>query len=133
VVNILTRVATARARARTETYQRVAHLLTPERRAGLDALLTVDPEIGCTRLAWLAKGATQANPAAVKAEIEKLKYLRGLDAHTLDLSALPAERRRFLAAVGRRLTPQQLTRRDADRRSPDPAHPGGPVRGRRAG
>ncbi len=61
VVNILTRVATARARAREETYQRLVHLLTPERRAGLDALLVVDPEIGCTRLAWLGKGATQAS------------------------------------------------------------------------
>ncbi len=42
-------------------------------------------------------GPTQGSPAAVKGELEKLAYLRRLDAHTLDLSALPAERRRFLA------------------------------------
>ena len=49
---------------------------------------------------------------------EKLAYLRRLDAHTLDLSALPAERRRFLAGVGRRLTAQALQRREAERRYP---------------
>jgi hypothetical protein len=42
----------------------------------------------------------EASPAAVKAEVSKLEFLRGLDAHTLDLSVLPAERRRFLATVG---------------------------------
>jgi hypothetical protein len=42
-------------------------------------------------------GPTQATPAAVKRELEKLAYLPRLDAHTLDLSVLPAERRRFLA------------------------------------
>jgi hypothetical protein len=41
-----------------------------------------------------------------------------LDAHTLGLSVLPAERRRFLAAVGRRLTAQALARREPQRRHP---------------
>jgi TnpA family transposase len=54
----------------------------------------------------------------VKDELEKLAFLRGMDAHTIDLSALPAERRRFLAGVGRRLTPQHLARRDDGRRYP---------------
>jgi hypothetical protein len=36
----------------------------------------------------------------------------------LDLSVLPAERRRFLAGLGRRLTTQNLARRDDDRRYP---------------
>ena len=39
VVKILERVATARERARQETWERVAPLLTPHRRAELDALL----------------------------------------------------------------------------------------------
>ena len=56
--------------------------------------------------------------AAVKDELEKLAYLRGLDADTLDLSVLAAERRRFLAGVGRRLTPQHLARREPARRYP---------------
>jgi hypothetical protein len=36
----------------------------------------------------------------VKTELAKLAYLRRLDAHTLDLSMLPAERRRFRPGWG---------------------------------
>ena len=67
----------------------------------MNRLLVVDPLVGFTRLHWLGRGATQPSPAAVTVELEKLRYLRGLDAHELDLSMLPAERRRFLAALGR--------------------------------
>src|SRR5207244_1188306 len=88
------------------------------RQAELDELLVVDNTIASTRLAWLAKGPTEASASAVQAELDKLLYLRGLDAHTLDLSVLPAERRRFLAAVGRRLTAQALARREPQRRYP---------------
>ena len=49
--------------------------------------------------------------------VGKLAYLRNLDAHTLDLSMLPAERRRFLATVGRRSAVQALMRRE-ERRYP---------------
>ena len=101
VVNILERVATARDRALAETWTRVEHLVQGERRrAELDGLLVVDPYLGRTPLAWLGTGPTQATPAAVKGELEKLAYLRRLDAHTLDLSVLPAERRRFLGGGG---------------------------------
>ena len=111
LVNLLERIATAREQARAETWARVEHLLDDARCAELDELLVVDPLLGRTRLAWLGIGPTQATPGAVKAELEKLAYLRRLDADTLDLSALPAERRRFLAGVGRRLTAQALSRR----------------------
>ncbi len=57
-------------------------------------------------------------PAAVKGELEKLAYLRQLDADALDLSVLPAERRRFLAGVGSCSTAQALHRRDLERRNP---------------
>jgi len=100
VVKILERVANARERARKETWERVAPLLTPHRQAELDTLLAVDAVLGRTRLAWLETGPAAATPAAVKDELEKLAFLRGMDAHTLDLSVLPAERRRFLAGVG---------------------------------
>jgi hypothetical protein len=63
----------------------LAHLLAdPVRRAELDALLVVDATLGRTPLAWLGAGATTSSPAAVKAELAKLAYLRGLDADTLD-------------------------------------------------
>ena len=84
----------------------------------LDLLLVPDAYLGRTPLAWLGVGPTSLSPAAVKAELEKLAYLRRLDAHTVDLSILPAERRRFLAGVGRRLTGQALQRREPERRYP---------------
>lgn len=96
VISVLERLATARDRARIETWSRVAHLLSAQHRAELDELLVVDPLVGRSRLAWLGLGPTQASPAAVKAELAKLSYLpylRAPDAHTLDLSSLPAERR----------------------------------------
>lgn len=118
VVHLLEHVATARTRARAETWTRVAHVLDPQRRTELDTLLEVDPELGRTPLNWLGVGPTNASPAAVKAEVDKLGFLRRLDAHTLDLSTLPTERRRFLAGVGRRLTGQALSRREPERRYP---------------
>jgi len=117
-VKLLERVAAARARAERETFDRIAHLLTPARRVELDELLVTDPEIGMTRLRWLSTGPTEASAAAVKTEVRKLVFLRGLDAHTVGLSALPAERRRHLAAVGRRSSVPALTRRDPQRRYP---------------
>jgi len=117
-VKLLERVAAARARAERETYDRVALLLTAARRAELDGLLVVDPGIGMTRLRWLGAGPTDASATAVKTEVGKLVFLRGLGAHTLDLSGLPAERRRHLAAWGRRSSVPALTRRDPHRRYP---------------
>ena len=124
VVWLLEHVAAARERARGETWLRLAHLVGGDgqeaviRRGELDVLLVTDPVLGRTPLRWLEAGPVSASPAAVKAELEKLAYLRRLDAHTLDLSVLPAERRRFLAGVGRRLTGQALARREPERRYP---------------
>jgi hypothetical protein len=64
---------------------------TEQRRADVDGLLVPDAEPGRTRLSWLGVGPTSATPAAVKAEPEKLAYLRRIDAHTLDLSATAAQ------------------------------------------
>ena len=80
IVKILERVAAARERAGEETWTRVAPLLTPRRQAELDEMLAVDPVLGRTRLSWLGTGPVAATPAAVKGELEKLAYLRGLDA-----------------------------------------------------
>jgi len=97
----------------------VEHLVRDDaQRADLDGLLIVDELLGMTPLAWLGTGPTSASAAAVKEEIEKLRYLRRMDAHQLDLSMLPTERRRFLATVGRRLKVGQLAKRDPDRKYP---------------
>ncbi|MEU8110380.1 Tn3 family transposase [Nonomuraea muscovyensis] len=47
----------------------------------------------------------------MKAAIDKLTWLRAIDAHQMDVSVLPNERRRFLAQVARRSTNQGLERR----------------------
>nr|WP_243715358.1 Tn3 family transposase [Micromonospora sp. KC207] len=86
--------------------------------ADLDLLLKVDAGLGMTRLAWLTTPAVDATPAAIKQAIDKLMWVRAMDAHTLDLSMLAAERRRFLATVGRRSTNQALARREEVRRYP---------------
>jgi len=119
VVLLLEHVAAARERARRETWTLLApQLADAARRTELDGMLVVDPALGGTPLAWLEAGPTSASPAVVKTELAKLAYLRGLDAHTLDLSVLPAQRRRFLAGLGRRLTAQALARREPERRYP---------------
>ncbi len=92
--------------------------MTEQRRAELDSLLVTNDEIGMARLRWLNTGPTEASAVAVKTEVRKLLFLRGLDARTLDLSTLPAERRRFLAAVA------PLPRRYSQRRT---AHSDGPL------
>ncbi|MBW1603585.1 hypothetical protein JJV70_16030 [Streptomyces sp. JJ66] len=118
MVTLLEKVGTARQAAERETHARVAHLLTGERARSLDNLLVVDPALRASRLHWLGTGPVQASPNSVGGEVEKLLFLHGLDAHALDLSALPAERRRHLAQIGRRLTAHALELREANRRHP---------------
>ena len=117
-VTLVERVAHARQIAQEQTYDRLAHEFTPQRCLELDGLLVIDPAIGMSRLRWLSTGPVEASATAVKAEVAKLGFLRGLGADRLDMSVLPAERRRFLAAMGRRLTGQGLERRDPQRRYP---------------
>ncbi|SFQ31424.1 protein of unknown function [Actinomadura madurae] len=117
VVTLMEMVGTARNAASALISERVDHLLGGQMRGDLDRLLDDDPETGMTRLAWLARPAIEATALSVKTGIEKLKYLRRMDAHELDLSMPPRERRRFLATVGRRSTVQALMRRE-ERRYP---------------
>jgi hypothetical protein len=117
VVIVAKMVASTRTRARALTWEKVVHLLTGQLCDDLDRLLMADAGLAVTRLAWLTP-AVDATAAAVKTAIEKLTYLRNMDAHTLDLSMLPTGRRRFLATVARRSTSQALQRRDGDRRYP---------------
>ncbi|WP_327581767.1 hypothetical protein OHA25_38175 [Nonomuraea sp. NBC_00507] len=79
-------VATARTSATALTWEKVAHLLTDERRRDLDQLLKYDAGLKMTRLAWLIKAPpTPARPRS-RRPFEKLTYLRNMDAHTLDMS-----------------------------------------------
>jgi hypothetical protein len=117
-VSVLEKMITsARTGATALTTELVGHLLTGRCRSDLDRLLANDAGLGMTRLTWLTRPAVEATASAVLTSVRKLAYLRGMDAHALDLSVLPAERRRFLATVGRRSTVQALMRRE-ERRYP---------------
>lgn len=89
----------------------MGHLLTAEVRADLERMLAVDAGLGMTRLEWLVTPARDASATSVKTAMDKLDWLRAIDAHQMDLSVLPNERRRFLAQVARRSTNQGLERR----------------------
>lgn len=112
VVPLMRFVAAGRAAAASLTHQKVAHLLTEAFQAELDGLLVFDGESGMTRLAWLTRPAAEATANTVKAQLDKLAFARSLGADVLDLSMLPGERRRSLAAVGRRASNQTLARRE---------------------
>jgi len=75
---VVKRVAHAREEAQRETYDRLATAFTDERCYALDRLLVIDADVGMTRLRWLGRGPVEASPAAVRAEVGKLAFLRGL-------------------------------------------------------
>lgn len=104
-------IGAARKGASDLTPQMVGHLLTAQLRADLERMLAMDAGLGMTRLEWLVGPARDASASSVKVAIDKLIWLRALDAQQLDLSMLPNERRRFLAQVARRSTNQGLERR----------------------
>ncbi|MEU4330069.1 hypothetical protein [Nonomuraea dietziae] len=92
---ILAKMVGAARRAASElTSQLVAYLLTGELRSDLERMLVVEAGLG-----WLVRPARDASATSVKTSIEKPLWLRGVDAHQMDLSMLPNERRRFLPQV----------------------------------
>jgi hypothetical protein len=118
VVSLLEMVATARTTATAVTHDLLAPLLTGQMTADLDRLPKVDAGLGMARLTWLTKPAVDATATSIKTSIEKLTWVRAMDGHLIDLSMLAAERRRFLATIGRRSTGQGLERREDERRYP---------------
>ncbi len=115
---LLRSVGEARAAADKELHWRLRPQLNPARCEQLDALVVNDPELGMAPLVWLDRGATSFAPEVIKAEIAKLSHLRELGADRLDLSAIPPERLRQLATVGRRSTPKALRAMAPERRHP---------------
>jgi hypothetical protein len=115
---LLRAIGSARVTADSELHRRLRPQLTEARCAQLDRLIDTDPDKGVAPLVWLGDGATSASPEAIKAELAKLAYLRELGAERLDLTAVPPERRRQLAALARRSTPRALRQMANERRHP---------------
>ncbi|MDQ6784547.1 MAG: Tn3 family transposase [Actinomycetota bacterium] len=111
-------VADARTVADREGHWRLRPQLGPSRCAQLDALMAKDAELGMAPLTWVNKGAPSSSPETIKAEVAKLGYLRERGADRIDLSAVPPERTRQLAGVGRRSTPKALRAMLPERRHP---------------
>lgn len=111
-------VGTARERAIAETYRRLSPLLTGDIGSTLDRLLVREPRLKGTPLGWLREGATANTPIAVKGQIEKLRFLRGLGVPDWDMSGLSPNRLKLLAQLGKRDSNQALQRMDVERRHP---------------
>jgi Domain of unknown function (DUF4158) len=78
VITLMERIATVRQAAVVEVYTGVEHLLTDQRRGEMDGLLVVEQGMSLSRLAWPYRGATSASPMSIRAELDKLRYLRDL-------------------------------------------------------
>lgn len=115
---LLRTVGEAREAADQEVHWRLRPQLDPPCCARLDALVANDAELGMAPLTWLDKGAPSSAPDAIKAEVAKLGYLRERGAGRIDLSAVPPERVRQLAGVGRRSSPKALRAMAPERRHP---------------
>jgi Domain of unknown function (DUF4158) len=111
-------VASARERAGKQTFKRLAPQLTPGLREALDGLLVPDSAIGGrTRHAWLRSRPTTVSARAMHRELDKRLFLiETINADRFDLSALPPNRRSWLAQTGRQQTNQALARMAPERR-----------------
>lgn len=104
-------VASARARAERDSYERLAPAFDTGTTRALDALCVTDVRLGVSRLVWLGREARSASPAQIVTQLEKLAFLRELGAPGWQLEAVSANRRRQLAALARRSTTAALAGR----------------------
>jgi len=111
-------VASAREKAHQHTFTQLAPLLTEPTRAFLDTLLVKDSALKITRLEWLRQPSVANTPAAIVNSIEKLTFLREKGVARWDLKTLNPNRRKFLAGLGKRTSPQALSSSLIERRYP---------------
>jgi TnpA family transposase len=117
VAEVMRHVGWARERAHKRTFERLAPQLTDASRAMLDGLLVTDQ--GQSRHAWLRARPTAVSAAAMRRELAKRAFLiETIGAERFDLSALPPNRRSWLAQTGRQQTNQALARMTPERRYP---------------
>jgi TnpA family transposase len=111
-------VATARDQAHDETFRRLAPLLTEERKAFLDGLLTPDPQTGRTLLSWLRQEAVSHVASQIIATLQKIAFLYETGVPQWDLASLNPNRAKWLAQIGWKSTNQHLQRMPPLRRYP---------------
>jgi TnpA family transposase len=111
-------IAAVRTRAERETFQRLEPVLDGPTRRALDALCVTDVRLGVSRLVWVGREATSAAPSQILEQLAKLAYLREVGAERWALEAVPANRRRQLAALARRSSTAALAGRPDQLRYP---------------
>lgn len=111
-------VGTARARADQELFDRLTPQLDTGQRSRLDDLIETNVSLGVAPLVWIHTKATKATAASITEEIRKRDLLEEVGATSLDVTMIAPERRRQLAAFGRRSSPKSLRRTPMERRYP---------------
>ncbi len=111
-------VAAAREKAQKHTFEQLAGLLTEPCQSFLDKLLVKDADLKTSRLEWLRQASVSNSPEAILSSLAKLTYLREQGVAEWDLSMLNPNRRKFLASLGKRTSPQALSTAVVERRYP---------------
>lgn len=111
-------VATAREQAHEETERRLTPLLTEERKAFLDGLLTRDAATGRTPMSWLQQEAVSHAASQILATLQKIAFLRDAGVDQWNLAGLNPNRAKWLAQLGWKSTTQHLQRMPPVRRYP---------------
>lgn len=112
-------VASSRDKADSETFKLLSPLFNSDCTTFLDKLLEYETEVDCTRLEWLRQEATTNSSKAILINIKKLDYLRNAGVDKWKLTGLlNPNRRKFLAALGRKSVPAYLKQMNIARRYP---------------
>lgn len=109
-------VMSARARAIERTYLVLASQLDAETRSDLDGLVVVGADGNECGLTLLRRAPTGRVAAQINALLDRLEMLEASGGFRFDVSGLSPNRVRFLASLGRRMSPSAIARLSSERR-----------------
>jgi len=107
----------ARARARKKAFEALANGLTDAARDALAGLLRVDPEVRCSRFAWLRDYSESPAPSNIIALLDRLEYVRGLGIGAERSARIHAARLGRLVDEGAIMTVQHIADLEPARRT----------------
>lgn len=107
----------ARARARKKAFATLADGLTNAARDALDGLLRVDPDLRCSRFAWLRDYSESPAPTNIIALLDRLEYVRGLGIGAERSARIHAARLGRLIDEGAVMTVQHIADLEPARRT----------------
>jgi hypothetical protein len=117
-VPVLERIGlVARARARKKTFEVLAAGMTDAERDTLARLLTVDPGLRRSRLAWLRDYSESPAPSNIVALLDRLEYARGLGIDPARAGRIHATRLARLTDAGAIMTVPHIAELEPARRT----------------